>query len=126
MCTAAIICYNKNMKRLITLLYIKIGGEKMYDENEGRKCSDDPKKTAKQAARKRMIMISNSCRFDHSRRMLYISWKNSSEAKSTTITTTTKKTETKQTSESSTKTKETQTSEENSKWFARATSSNRK
>ena len=34
MCTMTIICYNKNMKRLITLLYIKIGGEKMYDENE--------------------------------------------------------------------------------------------
>ncbi len=28
MCTMTIICYNKNMKRLITLLYIKIGGEK--------------------------------------------------------------------------------------------------
>ncbi len=58
MCTMTIICYNKNMKRLITLLYIKIGGEKMYDENEwGENVRMTRRRQQKQAARKRMIMI---------------------------------------------------------------------
>lgn len=58
------------MKRLITLLYIKIGGEKMYDENEwGENVRMTRRRQQKQAARKRMIMIGAAVAvFDHSRR----------------------------------------------------------
>ncbi|WP_270784665.1 LysM peptidoglycan-binding domain-containing protein [Enterococcus faecium] len=90
----------------------------MYDENEwGENVRMTRRRQQKQAARKRMIMIGAAVAvfliIAGGVAGLYFHGKNSSEAKSTTITeTTTKKTETKQTSESSTKTKETQTSEE--------------
>lgn len=90
----------------------------MYDENEwGENVRMTRRRQQKQAARKRMIMIGAAVAvfliIAGGVAGLYFHGKNSSDAKSTTVTeTTTKKTDAKQTSEASTETKETQTSEE--------------
>lgn len=90
----------------------------MYDENEwGENVRMTRRRQQKQAARKRMIMIGAAIAvfliIVGGIAGLYFHGKNSSDAKSTTVTeTTTKKTDAKQTSEASTETKETQTSEE--------------